>query len=577
MSSAAAALLALTLAAGPYAEARRSLAGGDLRGWARARAEYMAKGGSVRLGRWGILEDLARLVRCREPDRLEASVETPEDRALRRLLRLEAERLRRYLFDGMHAGSTSAALFQAGERAAPIEAEAGQIRWPRESERWRGERLDPIPEPTRCVRPTEEEDGGSDARAASERAAFDAVVSDLEQLPPFMAARVAHAYAVEGTDPEVLHRILEVVDPARSEHDALAAWHAARSLVSQGEHPDATWARLAASAKLRPVRQDARLRWAAALARAEPRDDDALEAALAQLIEPDEAMIAWRDHLRVRMAVEAGRAEEVDRVARQIGARRPQPLDARTWAWIYPFLLERAPEAALAAAASFGRSVPREVRSRWVRLGREALAAEHWSFAAAVFDQLLLEARDAGVVDEAEDLPALLADRARVALARAEGGALASLVDRLMSLEASPTRIRRALYALVQDAVAVLPPRDPRSRAPVAGRLLAALRQIVEAGGRLDPRLDEAQITLAEWAGELAEGRRPQNPSRQRPRIPPRRLGEVRLRPERPLPPAPEVPVPSRAVEGFLVFVQPEGGYRFGLPPRFALGVQPAP
>lgn len=542
---------------GALSSARAALAQGDLLTWLELRGD-----GAAPSAGWAHLDDLAALMRCRP-------LPPGGEGADRRLLELEAARLRRFLVDGAHATTDLPQWVRASawlRLIRPVD-DPSVVRWPVEDELWSDEAPLVAPRDSACSTVARPE--GALGRRRAEQVALARVLSVLPELPPTLRAPAVALYleasARAGPNfeipPALAAKLYRAAVSGTGPHREVAVVLSARALLRTGARRSDMASQLAPIAQQAgPLAPAARVAWVLAVV-----DTPAEVLAATESLRPEASVVrAWLDHHRARALYATDDVLGLERFGRVFARRRtPGPVDARTFGILMNAQVERPPGVALAAAASFGGSEPQAVRRRWWSLARRALDRKRWAFAEAVLDRLWLEAKSQ--VPPPSDLVEIIGARAQIALARAQGGRFATLIDELEKARPSGRR-RRALGALAQRALAVLPTTPPPIRRPIAARILETLRAQRRLGRPLARSLREAEPTWRAWAGEPPL-RAPQL-SRRRVPSPLVPLGEVEVsRALAPAPKAPEVSVVVPPVPSFVVWYDAAGQRQVGLPP----------
>lgn len=586
-------LVALVFAS-PLAEASEALAAGRL-------AEAAAL--TVRAGdegaAWKLLDDEARLLRCFELQAATASVGAKLESELdgaRRLLRLEAERLRRHLYDGAHAQTQLPLLVAAAPRLQYRIAEPEPVvRWPLEAEIWPGERLEPVLGPHRCF---DRGDAASRAprfqrqRLRDEHRALAAAVEHIERLPPSGRSRVAAAYLdlAEQNELEVPEAWLERLRSALGSDLAdIYAQRARLALARRGkpspEHR-AELERLAEDDRMPPaLRAAARVAWVQQAEEPAERARAAKVEADPEALETASELRAWLDLARASALVDLALApgapraavEAVERFAADFGRRRrPGPLDARTVDVLLDAQLGRDSGHALEVATTLGSARPAAVRARWYALAQRAMEVGLSEQARDVLDRLWSELRlDTRPLEEGPlDTADVLAARARWELlygALSGFSGMMKLLARLGEVPRHRAATRAALRTLAQEAVADLARADPKTRRGFARGLLDAWKRLADPASQA---LGDAAL-LEAWARARPE---PRHPSRQEAVEPPVALGRVIVS-RRPLtlPAPPAIALPPLVVDSFFAWLDGEGEVRVGLPPEIVRLAQSLP
>ena len=419
-----------------------------------------------------------------------------------------------------------------------------------------------FPPPAAADEPLER--SGALERLQAERRALEAVVRNIDGVPPGLVGAVASAWRdTLEADPEALEaeptwREDELVEallnaPAEPLRDRALVRILRRQLETRA-HPE-----LAAELAAVEVRSHGALRWLARISRVLASPSQRRRISALGDLDPPPAVRAWLDHVHAVALFEARDLDGLRSFGNVFLRRRGSgPVDAETFEVLLDALLSRPAPEALSIAAELGERAPSAVRKRWWSLGLRALERGQLELSRKVLDRLWFEAAAAGIEPPAE-LPMILAARARVALARLDVAAFEALAN---ALEASASRRerRRAVLALAQDAVARLAEVAPSLRRPIGTQTLRLLRNAF--GPARLPR--EAEI-LARWDREEdgathLPSRRPSSPLL----IP---LGEARVaRRPRAIPP-PEVVLQPQPIPSFLVWETAEGVVRYGLPP----------
>ena len=566
---------------------RARLLGGDLVTLHRAQAVLRDRGRGADLdhGDWGLLDDLSRLVRC-QPLRPIPDGEVSPWREARALVRLEAIRLARRLEDGALFDSHLSALVRP---AAPyrVRSEAPGwelVRWPYAEERWPDEVVDPGVLRSDCVpsRTGQQRAKAVQQRRNAERQAVAALLPRLDRLWPRTAAKVAYRYAEAAVRVGAHFRVpapwLGRLDDAFARAPAKTRI-AGRFLLATlaGRAPNTTEPGLDETALITKILSDPERT---------PAEDSRARVRAVWLAGPDwprvrrltedgppprPVDVAALVNARARALYALGARNDLKTLGRAFVRRtklsfETTSFDAQTYDLLLRLALELAPGPALAWVREIGPTEPTRARDALADLGRRALVAERWNLAAALFDQLRLDAirsRSGRGPRARADEAKWVGLRAQVAYARDNFSLFRGLLGELKDLaQRGPPR---ALATLVQDSIGPLTEdvaRNPRRRR-YASALLQASRAVAAVPSRWQRILHRYRPLLARLAGGAAAGSIPAaGPAR--PKI--RAIGEVRLKRIPPRLPAPDHPTRTPVIRTFLVYQDAAGQWVEGAP-----------
>jgi hypothetical protein len=515
-------------------ELRDSFLRGDLVTLERGRAILRDRGVDVELGSLGLLDDLARLVRCLPLGPVPAA-ETDQLLAARLVARVERIRLERVLKDSAYSESPLLELFM---HPPLYQLEApGQtlelVRWPIEEERWPGEVIEGIPEKGVCpvragaLRETDGKIHAANAkiRAAAERAATTAVLPLLPDLPDPAAGKIALAYLRDAVDAESFVFPIEWADRLEAG-------------LRRGE-PRVRSAGLVMLARAREINADVAgaldlYRQLALDETTTTEEDSRVRVRLAALEEPD-----WDRVLEVVRGVR--KARDVDeRVLSYAQARAlyaKHEFDAlmtfgRVWLRktrggnrfddaTRDLLLRLAVELDPAQAMAWIEEIGEEskVRDRLDELGKLSLETDNLALATAIYDRLRVlaasERKKRGPAAASEEAH-WIAQRALIEFAAEDAEAFAGFMDALVALAVEQGEKPMARWAphrevarLALDLIGRLTNEvgEKPDRRKFAALLLEAIVKLIVKPSRFQALLEERMPPLVALAGPYATGR----------------------------------------------------------------------
>lgn len=581
---------------------RESFLAGDLVTLYRGLTILRERGIETRIGSYGLLRDLARLVRCLPLGPL-PEAETGPLRAARLAARLERVRLNRLVKDGLYAATPLGELLPEPKLYQWTAADQHQelVRWPIEEERWPGEVVEGLPEIGKCpARPGALREGDPKShdlnmkfRAAAERAAKTALLPILPDLPDHAAAKVALGYLVDALEAEDFRFPLEWADrlEAGLERGETSIRSAGLVMMARAREDNGDRARavelyraLAADPTTNGD-EDSRVRvrlaaleepdWPRVLDAVRgvrnPRDLDekALSYAEARALYAIHDFDALMTFGRVWLRKPRG-GNEFDEAARDLLLRLAVELD---------------PSQAMAWVEEIGEDA--KLRDRLDELGRLSIESDNLKLATAIYDRLRLlaasERKKRGPAAAAEEAH-WIAQRAMVEFVAEDAEAFAGFIDALIALATEQGDKPMARFAphreiarLAQDLVGRLTNEvDAKpDRRKFAALLLEASVKLTEKQSRFQNVLEERIPPLRVLAGAYAAGRdrsvatpaarkTAKGARGKEKKI--RQLGEVIVPRLPPLIEAPDFKTEVPLIDTYLVYEESHGALKAGAP-----------
>lgn len=578
---------------------------GDLVTLRRATVLRAAAGERVDVGLLALLNDYARLVRCRPIDPLPADEREPY-RTVRKLVRLERVRLERLVRDRAHRGSTLVHLLGPERLYQLAEAEDRRvIRWPIEAETWPGEILAPTSAEPDCPsiaggkkeRPEAVHREHRRLRINAERSGVADLLDHFDQLPDRTASRVALTYLAdaEGVAGFAINarwrRVLEAT-VARSPDDVRPAARLLLAKIAERSNDGAEVERLYRALLADPARsaaQDSRAR-VRLVKRLEPQWTAILDVIRgAEKIRPEDEPVLINAEARALYSL--GETEQLMTLGRRLvqredlwrGASDGQlgPFILQTNELLTLLALDLSPSRAIAWLDEIAIAGDEARSERLEQLAERARERRDFDLAVALYDRRRAEVLEGltrrGPRAAAKDAE-LIGRRAYIEYDREDVEAFAGFVDALVALATTEQGRPIARYAphkaiarLTQDLLGRLTDdvKDDPEREKFAAVLLDAGTKLTVQPSRYRRVLERFQPDLIRLAGKWAEGRvaKPDAKKTKRKKAKPvKQLGQVVVQRLPPSLEAPDHATPVPAVATFLMYPTPEGAWREGAP-----------
>ncbi len=578
---------------------------GDLVTLRRATVLRAAAGERVDVGLLALLNDYARLVRCRPVDPLPNDEREPF-RTVRKLVRLERVRLERLVRDRAHRGTTLVhllgpqRLYQLGEAE-----DLRVIRWPIEAEIWPGEILAPTSAEPDCPsiaggkkeRPEAVHRERRRLRINAERSGVADLLDHLDRLPDRTASRVALTYLADAEGVEGFaidarwRRVLEAA-VARSPDDVRPAARLLLAKIAERSNDAAEVERLYRALLADPARsaaQDSRAR-VRLVKRLEPQWSAILDVVRgAEKVRPaDEPVLI---NAEARALYSLGETEQLMTLGRRL-VQRADLWRGASDGQLGPFLLQTnelltllaldlSPSRAIAWLEEVAIAGDEARSERLEQLAERARERRDFELAVALYDRRRAEVLEGlarrGPRAAAKDAE-LIGRRAYIEYDREDVEAFAGFVDALVALATTEQGRPIARYAphkavarLTQDLLGRLTDdvKDDPEREKFAAVLLDAGTKLAAQPSRYRRVLERFQPDLIRLAGRWAEGRVAKPAARKTKRKkakPVKQLGQVVVQRLPPSLEAPDHATPVPAVATFLMYPTPEGEWREGAP-----------